>query len=127
MTDPIKCSQTSLEKKIEDFISQGKNRFYFREIVEEAKVPVNEAEDYLIPLLGENKIEGSLELHCPDCGADLGSFKKYDQIPMEITCEICGHSFPKSEDYMEIVLEVKGDFFRDRTAASCNSEKSLKV
>jgi hypothetical protein len=98
LSNPTKCSSTSLENKIRDFISHGKNRFYLREIVEEAQVSVVDAEDYLLPLLGENRVEGSLELRCPDCGADLGNFKKYNDIPTEIECEICGHHFPRSED-----------------------------
>ena len=82
--------------------------------MKEANVSIQDLEDFLIPLLGEGKIEGKLEVHCPDCGADLGSFKNYEEIPKENDCEICGHSFPVSDDYLEILLEVKGGFFRGR-------------
>ena len=126
MSNQTKCSKTSLEKKIEIFISQGKNKFYLREMVEEAHISVREAEDFLIPLLGEDKIEGSLEVRCPDCGADLGTFKKYHEIPSELECEICGHKFSRSDDYLNIVLEVKGEFFRARkTSSPRHSEKTL--
>ena len=78
----------------------------------EANVSTQDLENFLIPLLGEGKIEGTLEIRCPDCGADLGSFKQYNDIPKENDCECCGNSFPISGDYLEILLEVTGDFFR---------------
>ena len=85
---------------------------------------VSRAEDFLIPLLEENKIEGRLELRCPNCEADLGTFKKYHEIPEEIECEICGHKFPRSEEYLNIVLEVTGTkFFRAQRISSTSSQK----
>jgi hypothetical protein len=105
------CSTNSSTNRIKSII-ESKPRIYFREILKEAKVSTQDLEDFLIPLLEEGKIEGSLEVHCPDCGADIGCFKKYKDIPKENECEYCGHSFPVSDDYLEILLEVKGDFFR---------------
>lgn len=106
------CSRSGLAKKLEKFISQGGRRFYFREFVEETRVSRLEAEDFFIPLLKENEIEGSLEVRCPKCDAELGTFKRYPEIPEELTCELCGTEFLKSSEYLEIVLEVKGKFFR---------------
>ena len=118
MTSRTKSSQTSLARKIEEFVSKGRTKFYLREIVEEAKVSIREAEDFLIPLLERNKIEGSLELRCPNCGADQGTFKSYNEIPSETECEICGYEIQRSEDYADIVLEVKGGFFRAQISST---------
>jgi len=114
----IESSHNFLKKKIEKFISQGRNRFYLSEMVEETHVPIRDVENFLIPLLEKNKIEGTLEVRCPNCGADQGTFKKYYEIPSEIECEICGYEFPRSDEYLNIVLEVKGKFFRAQNVPS---------
>jgi ribosomal protein S27E len=106
------CSRNSLEKKIKEFISKGGNRFYLHEMIEEVHISLREAENFLIPLLEENKIEGKLELKCPNCEADQGTFKKYYEIPEEVECEICGYKFSRSDEYLDILLEVTGEFFR---------------
>lgn len=125
MSSHIKSSKNSLKRKIEEFLSQGRSKFYFREMVEEAHVSVRDAEDFLLPLLEENKIEGALELRCPNCEADLGTFRKYYEVPKEIECEICGHKFPRSDDYLNIVLEVTGTkFFRTRRISSTSHQKN---
>ena len=112
MSNQTECSRSFLKKKIKEFLSQGRNKFYLHEIVEEAHVSVRDAEEFLIPLLEENKIEGNLEVRCPNCGADQGTFKKYHEIPPEMECEICGYEFLRSDEYLNVVLEVKGKFFR---------------
>jgi predicted RNA-binding Zn-ribbon protein involved in translation (DUF1610 family) len=111
LTTKKDSSNISSTNRIKSVI-QRKRRIYFRELLKEADVSTEYLEDFLIPLLGEDKIEGKLEVHCPDCGADLGLFKKYADIPKENECETCGHSNPISDNYLEILLEVKGDFFR---------------
>ncbi len=90
----------------------GRKSITFRELRKKADVSTEELEDFLLPLLGEGVIEGKLEVRCSNCGADLGSYSKYTDVPKENDCEICGHSNPFSDDYLEIVLEVKADFFR---------------
>ena len=125
MSNRTECSKSSLKKKIERFISQGRSRFYFREMVEEVHISVRDVEDFLVPLLEEGKFEGSLEMRCPDCGADLGTFKKFNEIPLEIECEICGHKFPRSDEYLNIVLEVKDKFFRaQKTSSSPHTKRT---
>jgi hypothetical protein len=114
LRNQIDCSKNSLERKIKEFISKGKKRFYLREMVEETDISMRDAEDFLIPLLEENKIEGKLELRCPNCEADQGSFKKFFEIPEETECEICGFRFPRSDEYLDIALEVRGEFFRSQ-------------
>ena len=111
MTTKKDSSNISSRSRIKSVI-QCKKRIYFRELKKEANVSTEDLEDFLIPLLGEGKIEGKLEVRCPDCGADLGVFKKYTDVPKENDCEICGHSNSLSDNYLEILLEVKGDFFR---------------
>ena len=111
-------SRSTLRKKLEEFVSQGRNKFYLRDIVEEAHVSVLDAEDFFLPLLKENELEGSLEVRCPKCGAELGTYKRYPEIPEELTCELCETEFPKSTDYVEIVLEVAGKFFRAQKSSS---------
>jgi hypothetical protein len=111
-------SRSTLKKKLEEFVSQGRDKFYLREIVEEAHVTVVEAEDFFIPLLRENELEGNLEVRCPTCGADLGTYKRYPEIPEKLSCENCGTEFPRSDEYLNIVLEVKGKFFRAQEISS---------
>lgn len=123
MPSRIECSRSFLRKRIKEFLSQGRNKFYLHEIVEETRISVCDAEDFLIPLLEENKIEGRLELRCPNCEADQGTYTKYHEIPPEIECEICGHKFPKSEEYLNIVLEVTGKFFRTQKNSSTSHQK----
>jgi len=107
-----------LTKKLEEFLSQGRNKFYLRDIVEEAHVSIIDAEDFFIPLLKENEIEGRLEVRCPKCGAELGTFKRFPEIPEELNCELCETEFTRSSDYVEIVLEVAGKFFRAQKVSS---------
>ncbi len=104
------CSNSS-ESRIKAVL-QGRKEIYFRELKRKAEVSTEELEDFLLPLLGEGVIDGKLELRCPSCGADLGSFPRYTDIPKENYCENCRHSNPFSDNYLEIVLEVKGDFFQ---------------
>lgn len=108
----LKTCSTSLEKTVKNIVARGQRKVYLRELLSEAKVSIEDAEDFLIPLLGEGTIEGSLELHCPVCGADLGSFRRYTDIPNETECYACGNIANRSDDYLEVVLEVKGGFFR---------------
>ena len=118
LTSQKECSRNILTRKIEDFLSQGKSKFYLRDITEETSVPLSEVEDFLLPLLKENGIEGTLEVRCPKCGADLGSFKKYPEIPKDIYCELCGTGSPMADEFLEIVLEIKGKFFRAKKGSS---------
>ena len=112
MKNQKECSRSILTRKLEEFLAQGKNKFYLRDVIEETRIPLVDIEDFFLPLLREDGIEGSLEVRCPNCGADLGSFKKYPEIPQELCCELCGTEFPRADEYLEIVLEIKGKFFR---------------
>jgi len=107
-----------LAKELKEFFLQGKKKFYLREIVEASHVSFSDAEDFFIPLLEKNKIEGSLEVRCPTCGASLGIYSRFPEIPEELTCEFCEKDFPKEIECLEVVLEVKGKFFRDRKRTS---------
>jgi predicted RNA-binding Zn-ribbon protein involved in translation (DUF1610 family) len=108
----------SLSELLTKFCSEGKTRFYFSEFVEEGQVTVEEAEKFLMPLMGNGRIEGSLELRCPNCGKDIGIFKRIPEVPEENSCPICGYEFCRSTDYLEIVLEVKSEFFRSKHCCS---------
>jgi len=99
-------------------VLQGRKRFYLSDFTAEAKVSLREAEDFFLPLLKKGKLEGKLEVRCPSCGKDIEIFDKLSQIPEEIECEICDYEFTRSMDYVEIILEVKEGFFRDRMCAS---------
>ena len=105
--------------------SEGKKTFYLSEFAEKAKMPIQDVEDFFIPLLKVGKVEGRLEIRCPQCGRDQGEFKKVSEIPDEITCEICQYEFPRGSESLEIVLEVKDRFFRAGSdLSSCNQEDS---
>jgi predicted nucleic acid-binding Zn ribbon protein len=112
-----------LNKILKKFLEQGKKSFYLSEFVTEANVTVREAEDFFLPLLKRGKLEGKLELRCPCCGKDVEMYDRMSQIPEEIECEICGCKFSKTAEYVEIILEVKGKFFRDQECSSCFDRK----
>lgn len=71
----------------------------------------------------EDKIEGKLEVRCPNCGKDLGIFDRLPQIPEKNVCEVCGQEFPKAMEYVEIVLEVKKGFFRAQKESCPDSDR----
>jgi DNA-directed RNA polymerase subunit RPC12/RpoP len=112
-----------LSKLLGKFYSEGKTRFYLSEIVEESSCSINEVEDFLIPLLGAGKIEGKLELRCPNCGKDFGLFNRYAEISDKITCEFCGYKFTKAMEFIEVVLEIKKPFFRGQENQSNNDKE----
>jgi len=88
---------------------------------------MREAEDFFLPLLKKGELEGKLEVRCPNCGKDVEIYDRVSQVPEEIECEICGSQFSKSMDYIEIILEVTGKFFRDqRCSSSFNRKGSYK-
>lgn len=112
MSNQAESSQNILRKKIEEFLSQGIDKFYLEEIAEKAQVSFQETEAYFLPLLKKNEIEGKLEVRCPNCEGHQGGFSKYTDIPRQMHCELCDHEFSRSDDYIDVVLEVKGKFFR---------------
>ena len=106
------CSRSGLAKELERLVSQGRNKFYLREFLEETRVSRVDAEEFFLPLLKKNVVEGQLEVRCPNCSAELGTFQRYSEIPEELACELCGSEFLRSDEFLEIILEVKGKFFR---------------
>lgn len=121
MSRQNECLTSSLNKILKRFCSEGKTRFYLSEFVNEAKISIKEAEDFFIPLLGVGKIEGKLEVRCPNCGKDLGIFNRVYQIPERIVCEFCGEEFTRELEYIEIILEVKEGFFRSEKETGSSS------
>jgi len=115
---------SSLEKSLKHFCSKGRTRFYLSEFAEENRISIIQAEDFFLHLLKANQVEGTLEVRCPRCGRDQGIFKKFLEMPEEFTCEICGYQFPADFSCTEIILEVKGDFFRTQSYASNSNRKN---
>jgi len=115
--------KTTLNETLKKFCLEGKKRFYLSEFTIQAKVSIREAEDFFLPLLKKGKLEGKLEVRCPSCGKDVEIYDRISQVPEEIECEICGHEFSKSMDYIEIILEVKRKFFRDQKCSSSSYRK----
>jgi ribosomal protein S27E len=95
------------------------------EFVQEANASIKDAEGFLIPLMREGKIKGKLEIRCPNCEKDLGTFGNLSEIPEEIECDICGYRFSRSLEYVEIILEVTGEFFRAQNGTSNSCQKAL--
>jgi DNA-directed RNA polymerase subunit RPC12/RpoP len=120
------CSKNILSDLLKQYYHEGKTRFYVSEFAEESKCSIEEIEDFFIPLMGVGKIEGKIELICPNCGKDLGLFGKISEIPQNVSCGYCGHEFTKSEEYFEVVLEIKTPFFRpEEGLTSCqNTERN---
>jgi len=121
---PTNSLKNTLNKTLNRFCVEGIKRFYLSEFIDEAKVSMQEAEDFFLPLLKKGKFEGKLEVRCPSCGKDVEIYDRISQIPEEIECEICGFEFYKSMEYIEIILEVKNKFFRDQRCASNLNRKS---
>ncbi len=107
----------SLTETLKRFIAEGKIVFYFDDLVKQSKVPRRYAEEYLIPLLKKDSLEGKIEVRCPRCRRDQGIFKNLSSVPKEFTCDICDLDFSMHREDLQIILEVKGDFFRDYIAA----------
>jgi predicted nucleic acid-binding Zn ribbon protein len=108
------CSTNSLSNLLRKFYDDGRTRFYLSEFAEESNCPTKEIEDFFVPLLGVGKIEGKVELRCPNCGKDAGIFNRISDMPQHVVCESCGHKFSRELEYVEIVLEMKKPFFRDQ-------------
>jgi hypothetical protein len=107
----------SLTETLKRFVSEGKKVFYLDELVKQSKVPLNCTENFLLPLLRKDRLEGKLEVRCPKCGRDQGLFCKVSSIPQVLTCDICDLEFSTQREDLQIVLEVKGDFFREYQVA----------
>ena len=116
--------RTTLNKTLEKFCAEGKKRFYLSEFVAEAGVSIREAEEFFIPLLKKGVLKGKLEVRCPCCGKDFETYKRMSQVPEEMECEVCGCKFSRSVDYIEIILEVEGKFFRDQRRSFYSSKKT---
>ena len=121
MKHQISSSKTILNETLKRFCQEGKTRFYLSEFVDEAKVSMSEAEDFFLPLLKRNELEGKLEVRCPSCGKDIEVYERISQIPDELECEMCGYVFSRSTQYIEVILEVAGGFFRGPKCASDHS------
>ena len=106
------ASLNTLNETLKHFCSEDRNPFYLSEFVEEAKVTLQDAENFFLPLLEKGKIEGRLEVRCPSCGKDIQTYERMSQIPDEIDCEICSYTFSKSLEFLEVILEVRDKFFR---------------
>lgn len=102
-----------LSKVLKKFVKEGRTSFYLEDLVDESKVPLNYTETFLIPLLKKDQLEGKLEVRCPKCRRDQGLYDRMSQIPSEFTCDICDFEFQVERESLQIVLEVKGDFFRN--------------
>jgi len=107
-----------LNETLERFCAEDRKRFYLDDFVIEAEVPMHIAEDFFLPLLKEGKLEGKLEVRCPSCGKDIEIYDRLSQIPEEIECEICSFTFLKSTECIQVILEVKDEFFRDQKCSS---------
>ena len=124
MKHQSKQLKNTLNKTLEKFFSEGKTRFYLSEFASEAKTSIHEAENFIIPLLKEDELEGKLEVRCPNCGKDIEIYRRFIDIPDEIECEICGYRFHKSLEYIEIILEMKRKFFRARRHLRSRSNRT---
>ena len=111
-------SKSSLEDSLKRLKETRDTRFYLSDFAERNGISLRSAEDFFLPLLRANEVEGTLEVKCPHCGRGQGFFKRLSEIPDEFACEICGYDFPPSEECLEIVLEVKGKFFHARNLSS---------
>jgi len=115
--------KTTLNEALKRFCVEGKKSFYLSEFITEADVSIREAEDFFLRLLKKGMLEGKLEVRCPCCGKDVEIYDRMSQVPEETECEICGCKFSKSKEYIEIILEVGDEFFRDQKCSSHSDRK----
>lgn len=123
MTHPTDSLKTTLNEVLKRFCVEGKKSFYLSEFITEADVSIREAEDFFLRLLKKGMLEGKLEVRCPCCGKDVEIYDRMSQVPEETECEICGCKFSKSKEYIEIILEVGDEFFRDHKRSSHSDRK----
>ena len=112
--DQEKSLNNSLSRLLERAFLKGRRQLYFSTILRESNLPSELVEGTLFSFFQSGAVEGSLELRCPECGKDLGEYKKLSEMPQEVECYICDAKIPRSFDYVELVVHLKGDtFFRE--------------
>jgi len=96
-------------------------------------IPVATIKKEIAFALEKGLMQVYIELRCPYCGAHLGDFHKPEEIPKEIKCTDCAHSFNRSVllQNIELVFSLTDygkSFFRNilkRTAVE-NAKGSIE-
>jgi Holliday junction resolvase-like predicted endonuclease len=73
----------------------------------ESGASLDEVQDFFLPLLKDNEVEGSLEVRCPKCDSEMGTYRTYPSIPEKMYCEFCETSFEKTSECLDIIIEIK--------------------
>jgi predicted nucleic acid-binding Zn ribbon protein len=124
----MSISEYSLGKLLGREYAKGTTHLYFDSILRQLNLPSEQVELMLLDYFQSGAVEGTLELRCPECGKDLGRFKKLREIPAETTCYICGAIVPQSFSYVELVVHLKsGTFFRgDKHSSASNIRTCIR-
>lgn len=103
----------SLLKTLRREYARGCKQLYFDSIVRESKLPSETVEKLLIDQFQSGVVDGSLMLRCPECGQDLGMYKRLTEVPEESVCYVCEARIPRSFDYVDLLVNLRSDtFFR---------------
>lgn len=112
MDQPPSLTNT-LGRLLERKYAGGNRRLYFSSILRETNLPSETVEKVLLQYFQSGVVEGTLELQCPECGKDLGEYRRLKDLPEETVCFVCDAKIPRSVDYVELVVHLKSSaFFR---------------
>ena len=124
MDQPPSLTNT-LHRLLERKYAGGSRRLYFSSILRETNLPSETVEKVLLHYFQSGDVEGTLELQCPECGKDLGEYRRLRDLPEETECFVCGAKIPRSVDYVELVVHLKSNaFFRGRKRSHATSVRT---
>lgn len=104
---------STLDKLFQRRIASGNRQMYFSSLLRQSNLPSEVVERALLGYFQSGAIDGTLELQCPECGKDLGEYRRMSEIPEETSCYVCDARIPRSVEYVELVLHLtKDSFFR---------------
>lgn len=78
---------------VEEHACDPIERFYPLMVSTEVNLPVNIVFTRLYALSEQKKLELILEIHCPECGTNLGDYKRDGGIPKQLKCTQCDSEF----------------------------------
>lgn len=116
----------TLDEVLKKYAAQGKRTFELRSLFRDVGTDPKILERVILQYFLSGKISARLQPRCPDCGKDLGAFDRLSQVPEELHCEVCGATFPRDLEYLDVICTVTGiDFFRGTKSEGALPETQL--
>jgi len=106
--------------KLMEKCAKENRQISFEAILDKTNLPSEVVEKALLDCFQSGAAGGVLELRCPQCGKDLGEYKRLSEVPEKTICQICDTEVPRSFDYVELIVQPKTDhFFRTHKRSAC--------